>query len=64
MDNRINSNKGVVSRNLVYGKVYMQGNKKEFPGTDSTYKRLKNKTIYKGKGVKKTYGSKGKSVVE
>jgi hypothetical protein len=62
INNKISSNKNAVSKNLVYGRVYMPTAKTAYPGTDSTYKKLRNKTTYGRR--KQTYGSKGKSTVE
>jgi hypothetical protein len=60
MDNKISSNKKV-SRNAVYGRVYLKKASGE-TDPDSTYKKLRNDTSYGRR--KKAYGSKGKSKVE
>ena len=62
MESKINSNKGHVSRNLVYGRTIITSPQDSYPNIDSTYKKLRNKTTY-GKR-RKTYGSKGKSSIE
>lgn len=61
MDIKINTNHSV-SRTQVYGRTYLQKIKDEYPGTDSTYRKLRNKKTFSRR--KKTYGSKGKSQVE
>jgi hypothetical protein len=62
MNQKINSNKGAVSKNLVYGRVFLTGTKPAYPGTDNTYRKLRNKTSYGRR--KQSYGSKGKSRVK
>ena len=56
----INSN-NPVSRNEVYGKVYITNNKEAYDNSNIN-KRLKSKSVY-GKN-KNTYGSKGAYSIE
>jgi hypothetical protein len=62
LENKISSNSRITGKGPTYGKVYFAKQASVYPGRNSTYKKLKNKSYY---GVRsKSYGSKGKWKVE